>query len=203
MKIKDVYSKDFKTYQFDGIWRDLLGDPEAGGAWLIWGEEKQGKTWFALKLANMLSRFNKTLYISAEEGLDSNFRNAMIRAGLSDKNKKLMLSGYISISVLEEKLKGRKAPKILFFDNLTIYNEEMKYGKFRELLEKNRDKLFIFLAHEENRKPFTTTAKMCKRLAKIIIHVNGLTAFVGGRCPGGLIGIDENTSSIIWGVNRF
>jgi len=57
----------------------------------------------------------------------------------------------------------------------------------------------IFLAHEEKREPYTATAKLCKKLAKIIVHIEGLTAFISGRCPGGTITINEQTAMLYHG----
>lgn len=198
--IKSVYERQFKTYKFSGIWSEVLGEPETNGAWLIWGAEKNGKTWFALMLAQMISTMVKTLYISAEEGLGKNFRESMKRAGIPADNRNLKVEEYIPLLELEDKLKSRKAPKVVFIDNLTIYNEEMKYGKFHDLLKQHRDKIFVFLAHEENRQPFTSTAKMCRKLAKVIVYVQGLKATIGGRCPGGELMIDETKAQLCWGT---
>lgn len=197
--IKSLYEKKFKTYPFTGIWQRAIGEPETSGAWIIWGPEKNGKTWFALMLAKYLSSFEQVLYVSGEEGLNKDFRASCQRAGI-DHTDKIKLFEYVPLLELEEVLAKRKAPRIVLIDNLTIYNDEFKYGKFKNLLRDHDDKLFIFLAHEENKQPYTSTAKMCKKLARIIIHIQGLAAHVSGRCPGGVITIDENKSQLCWGT---
>lgn len=61
LTLKNLYDKKFKTFDFDGVWFDTMKKTETNGAWLVFGKEKNGKTWFTLKLAEYLSRFEKTL----------------------------------------------------------------------------------------------------------------------------------------------
>ena len=61
-RIKGIYGKQllektYKTFPFEGVWEKALGNPEVGGFWIIYGREKQGKTWFSLMLAEYLSKF--------------------------------------------------------------------------------------------------------------------------------------------------
>jgi len=80
---KQLYEKKFKTFEFDGIWADILGEPERGGYWLIYGLEKNGKSTLALSLAKYLSTIEKVAYISAEEGTDKSFQQRCKRIGIS------------------------------------------------------------------------------------------------------------------------
>lgn len=178
----------------------VFGSPEVSGAWLIYGAEKNGKTWFALMLANYFTNHAKVLYISGEEGTGKDFTEACKRAGLEATNTKIKATGYVELDELQKRLDERRSAKVIVLDNITVYNEAFKYGKFKKLIGDNPDKIFIFLAHEENGEPYTSTAKMCRRLAKIIVHVEGLVAQVSGRCPGGTINIDEEKAQLYWGV---
>jgi hypothetical protein len=196
-----IYNMTFKTYPFTGIWQEVFGEPETGGAWLIYGEEKQGKTWFAILLANYLSQHARVLYVSAEEGISKNFADTCKRAGLSAKSK-MAVSGYEPLPELEARLNSRRPPQVVVLDNLTKYSEEMKYGKLLKLLHDYPDVLWLCLAHEEGGKPYTSTAKLCSRFAKIIVRVQGLKGFVKGRCPGGEIMIDEEKAQLVWGTNN-
>lgn len=190
----------FKTFPFTGIFHKTMGRPETSGAWIIWGAEKNGKTWFALKLADYLSEFTKVLYISAEEGIGLGFVEACKRAKLHVDNKNLMFNEYIPLEELSKILARRKAPKVVFIDNCTIYADELKAAALRQLLQNNPDKLFVFIAHEEKKQPYTATAKLARKLAKVIMHVEGLAARVSGRCPGGVISIDETKAALYWGA---
>ena len=194
-----LFQKKFNLFRFTGFWKSILGEPSRGGFWIVIGPEKNGKTTFALKLADYLSKHEKVLYLSAEEGLDKEFKEAAIRADIDPNNKNLLFSEYIELAEFEEKIRKRHAPKIAIIDNITVYRDELKNGALRKLQLDHPNTTFIFLAHEEKNEPYTATAKLCKKLAKIIIHIKGLTAFVSGRCPGGEIIIDENTAMLYHG----
>ena len=201
LTIKNIYDKKFRTFSFDGVWKDTIGEPEQAGFWLIYGAEKNGKTWFSIKLADYLSKFARTAYVSAEEGLSKAFVEACERAGL-EPNSNLKFMEYTSIEELDAKLEKRKSPKVLVLDNITMYVDELKNGVLRKLHHKYRDtKLFIFVAHEEKNEPYTATAKLAKKLAKVIIRVEGLACFISGRCPGGTLMIDEEKAMLYHGTN--
>lgn len=198
MSINILYSKKFKTFPFEKEWKQLFGTPERSGMWLLYGNEKNGKTTCALKLADYLSEFVKTLYVSGEEGLGYEFVQACKRAKMQSK-KNLQFSEYVPVEELDEKLTKQRSPSIVFIDNVTVYSDELKNGKLRAFLKRHPNKLFIFIAHEEQNQPYTSTGKLCKKLAKIIIHVQGFQASVSGRCPGGKMFIDEEKGKLYWG----
>lgn len=198
--LKALYTQEFDSYDFDGVYKEVFGQPERDGAWMIWGMEKNGKTWTALDLANYFSRFVRTLYVSAEEGIGKNFVQSIKRAKIDPANRQLKFVEYITLDELDVILGKRRAFKVVFLDNMTIYNEEMKYGRLKDLLKKHRNVLFVILAHEERGEPYTSGAKLLSKLAKVIIHVEGLKANVSGRCPGGNMIIDEQKAQLCWGT---
>jgi predicted ATP-dependent serine protease len=200
LTIKNLYDKKFKTFEFDGVWLDTMGTPEVNGAWLVYGAEKNGKTWFSLTMAEYLSKFAKTLYISAEEGTGMTFVDACKRAKINLKSKSLRFLEYTPIDELDERMSKKRSEKIIIIDNITIYADELKNGVVRKLLRKHKDKLIIFIAHEERNEPYTATAKLVRKLAKIIIRVQGLACFVSGRCKGGVLMIDENKAMLYHGT---
>jgi len=198
--IQNLYDKKFKQFAFDGLYKKAMGLPESCGVWLIYGAEKNGKTWWALKLADYLSTFAKVLYISAEEGTGMDFVNACRRAQLQANNRQLHFEEYMPIDDLMEKIESRKSAKVVLLDNCTVYNDELRVKVFRELKYRFPEKLFIFLAHEEKKEPYTALGKIAKKWANIIMHVKGLTVNISGRCPGGIISIDENKAALYWGA---
>lgn len=200
LSIRTVFSKKFITYGFSGIWKEIFGDPEKGGVWIVYGPEKHGKTWFALLLANYISQFEETWYISAEEGLNKDFVAAMNRAKLNPENRQLKFRDYTPLENLIERLDKRNPPKVVLVDNVTVYKDELAYGGFTGLIKKFPETEFIFLAHEDKNEPYTATAKMIKRFAKIIVRVEGLAVFVSGRCPGGTLTIDESKAALYHGT---
>ncbi|MBN9312925.1 MAG: hypothetical protein BGO40_02790 [Chryseobacterium sp. 39-10] len=198
--VSNILSRKMQTLALTGIWLTIFGKPErTGKVWIIYGEEKQGKTWFAMLFAQFLSSLETVLYISAEEGLGLTFQEVIMRANFDPKNKKFKAYGYLPLTELRESLKKRYAPKLVFIDNVTFYSDELKNGGLQELLKENPDKLFVFLAHEERGEPYTATAKMIKRMADRIVRVQGLVATVGGRTTGGQFVIDQEKAMILHG----
>jgi hypothetical protein len=201
LTIKNVYDKKHTSIEMDEPWCNVFGEPEANGIWLIWGAEKNGKTWFALQLANYLSVNAEVIYISAEEGIGKAFVETCKRAKINESNKHLKFFEYISIDELNEKLAKRRSSDIVFIDNITIYNDELKNGLLRKLTNDFPNKLFILLAHEERNEPYTATAKLAKKLAKVIVYVKGLACNVYGRVPGGTLTINEEKAKLFYGNN--
>ena len=201
LSAKNVYSMAARKMPFTGVWERVFDRPEYGGAWIIYGPEKNGKTSFALMLANYLSTIERTLYISAEEGMQDSFKRAMFRAGISPENRTLKFTDYLPIEELEKRLARRKSERIIFVDNITVYKDELKDRVLWNLIKNHPTVTFVFLAHEEKGEPYTATAKACRRYAKIIVRVQGLAAFVSGRVngKGGHIVIDEEKAALRFG----
>jgi adenosyl cobinamide kinase/adenosyl cobinamide phosphate guanylyltransferase len=199
LTVRNIYDKKHKTFAFDGVWHDVLGNMATRGIILIYGREKNGKTWFALQLANMLSQYERVLYISAEEGVEKEFAESMRRAGIETGNRSIGFDEYVPLDELDERLQKRKSQRVVVVDNLTIYNDEFKNGNFRKFVKTHEDKLLIFIAHEERGEPYTSSAKIASKLAKAIVRVQGLACFVGGRVPGGRLMIDERTARLYHG----
>lgn len=197
--IKNIYDKEYETLQLDGIWADVLGEPEANGSWLIYGRDKNGKTWLALSLALYLSKIKKVLYISAEEGTGLAFKNTMLRVGVDTCDTNLHLLEYESFECIENRLAKRRSADIVFIDNLTIYQYELKKSTLASFMARHPRKLFVFLAHEERGEPYTAPAKLVSKLAKVRFHVKGLQCNVNGRVPGGVLMIDEKKAKLFHG----
>jgi len=200
LTVQNLVKKRFKTYPFTGFFKEVFGTPSTNGIWLIYGKEKNGKTWGALLLSEMISQYTKVLYISAEEGTDLEFQNAVKRAKIDTENKNLHFAEYETIDELYIRLKKRKAPKVIVLDNLTIYNEELRGNGIKKLKQDFPNTHFICVAHEERNKPYTAAAQMASKLAKVIIRVIGLTLIVGGRVPGGNLLIDEEKALLFHGT---
>jgi len=192
--------KPERTVSFHNeLLQQAIGDAEAKGCWLVYGPEKNGKTWFALKLAKELARVEKVSYISAEEGTDKSFRDACDRAGIT-KCDRIMWDEYLTLDEIIEKFNKPKTARVIFIDNLTIYADEFKNKSFREFLNSMPGKLIICLAHEERKEPYPAVARMAKKLSKVYVQVRGLKAFVTSRfSTGGELVINDEMSELYWG----
>lgn len=192
--------RSYTVVRFDiELFTDVIGEAERKGCWLIYGIEKNGKTWLTIKLAKSIAAYEKVVYISAEEGMDKSFREAAERAGITNADK-VQFSDYMSLDEILEKFSKPKTANILIIDNMTIYADEFKAIKVRYFIEAFPNKLIIFVAHEERKFPYPACARMVSKMAKVIINVKGLRAFVTGRfSKGGSIEINEEMSEMYWG----
>lgn len=179
---------------------EVIGNAERKGCWIIYGYEKNGKTWFTLKLAKEISKYERVAYISAEEGLDASFTNAVKRAGITTSDD-ILWDEYLPIEDIVKKFQKQRSANVIVIDNLTMYSDEMKPTEIKKmLLDALPNKLIIFVAHEERKEAYPAIARMAKKLAKVIFHIVGLKAFVVSRfSPGGELTIDEEKSEIFHG----
>lgn len=200
LTVKNLYDKTYITYAFDGIFKDVFGLPSIHGIWLIYGKDKNGKTWGVLILCEYLSRFAKIWYISAEEGTDMEFQASAKRAKIDVNNSKIHFSEYVSIEDIKTRLKKRNPPKVVVIDNLSMYKGELTSEGVKQLKLEHPKTHFIMVAHEERNQPYTAAAVMAKKLAKVIIRVQGLTLLVGGRVPGGNVLINEEKAILYHGT---
>lgn len=171
------------------------------GCWLIYGAEKNGKSWFALWLARQLAKGERVHYISAEEGLEDSFKCACKRAGITTADN-ILWDAYLSVDEIIEKFSRQRSANIIVIDNLTMYEDELKKSELKKkLLDALPHKLFVFLAHEERKQPYPALARYAKKMANVYFHVQGLRAEVTSRFGGGgHIVIDEKKASIYHGV---
>lgn len=200
MSLKTLYSKQYKTLELPAPWCDVFGVPETTGTWIVFGNEKNGKTWFTLMLSDVLAKLGKVLYISAEEGTAKTFQDNCRRAGLDVTQRNFQVIDKAPIHELIPYLKKRKAPRIVVFDNTTAY-EEITPKVYRKLRDEFGDThLMIFIAHYEKNEVVGATAKLVKKLAQVICYAEGLRTHVSGRCPGGFLDIDQTQSQIYHGT---
>ena len=202
LSISNLYDKKYENIPLSGVWADAFGKQEYGGAWLIYGSEKNGKSSFALMLANYLSKIGSTLYVSAEEGTIETFKDACMRAGIERSNQNLKVLEYYPLEALKkDHFEKRRKPRFVFIDNLTVYKGEITDEVIFSLTKEYPDITIIYIAHEEDNEPYMAVGKACKRFARVIVRVIGLTAFFSGRLgsKGGEFVIDTEKAALIHG----
>ena len=145
--ISNLYDKKFKVFPFTDDFLDVFGTPTTGGCWIVYGKEKNGKTWASLLLAKALKKYGRALYISAEEGFDKDFVESCKRAKIPPKCKGLHFLSYQSPCSLRERLSKRRAPEVVFLDNDTVYSETLRPKEFQSLLLDFPQVLFVLIAH--------------------------------------------------------
>ncbi|SCY94286.1 P-loop NTPase family protein [Flavobacterium caeni] len=199
ISVKTLLGKKHETFTLDGILGEVLGEQESSGIWVLYGNEKNGKTTLALMIAEALTQFGSVSYISGEEGTGFSFQQNVKRSKIDLKQTKIKFYDYLEIPEIEAMLSKRQASRIVVIDNATSYVDDLKSAVLRKLKMKFPKVLFIIMAHEEKNEPTTAMAKLAKKLCNVYIRVVGLTAFVGGRCKGGTIIIDDQKAMLYHG----
>lgn len=186
LSARNLYDMKPNCFDFKGTLGEMLGTPPKNGVWSIQGKEKHGKTAFTLSLVKYLSNYSKVWYVSAEEGTDPLFIDAVRRAEIPATSK-IGFMEYTPLETLTQKLKMRNAAKIVVIDNMTAYMDEFKRNGIVDFMRAHANILLIFISHEERNEPATGAGRYVKKMAKIIIRTEGLQAVIGGRCPGGIV----------------
>lgn len=181
---KNVLDARFKVADFAGKWLASFGKPELRGAWIIYGESGSGKTHFALELLKYLSGFvDRAAYDTLEQGLSLSFQNAWKDAAMHEVGSRVIVLAKEPIKDLRERLRKRKSPDIVVIDSITALVGFTR-AVFIELINEFPDKLFVFIAHEENNKPYPAIAQHVRKLSEVKIRVEGYKAFITTRFQG-------------------
>lgn len=182
---KNVLDARFEVADFSGRWLESFGRPELRGAWIIYGESGSGKTHFALQLLKYLSGFvDRAAYDTLEQGLSLSFQNAWKDAAMQEAGRRVIVLAKEPVEELRERLRKRKSPDVVVIDSITAlvgFTRETFMGLINEFPEK----LFIFIAHEENNKPYPAVAQHVRKLSEVKIRVEGYKAFISSRFGGG------------------
>lgn len=174
---RNVCDASFKVADFTGEWLATFGKPELRGAWIIFGESGSGKTHFALSLLAYLTQFvDKAAYDTIEQGLSLSFKNSWLDANMAEVGNKVVVYSKEQIPALRERLRKRKSPQVVVIDSITALVGFTR-STFASLMDEFPDKLFIFIAHEENGKPYPAVARHVRKLAEVKIRVEGFKAF--------------------------
>ena len=181
---KNVVNARFEAAEFTGRWLASFGRPELRGVWIIYGESGSGKTHFALELLKYLCGFvNRAAYDSLEQGLSLSFQNAWKDAGMQEAGSRVVVLNKEPVGELKKRLRLRKSPDVVVIDSITALVGFTR-SAFLDLTSEFPGKLFIFIAHEENGRPYPTIARHVRKLSEVKIRVEGYKAFVTTRFKG-------------------
>lgn len=180
---REILNAKFKALEFEGQWRASIGQPEAKGSWLIWGNSTNGKTRFALQLAKELAKFGKVVYDSLEEGKSLSMQAAIRSVNMLEAGANFNLLDMESIEDLKARLKRDRRIRFVIVDSLQYSG--LNYSEYKRLREEFGNKLFVFVSHADGKEPAGATAKSIRYDAFVKIWVEGYKGFVQSRYGGG------------------
>ncbi|MDR0872539.1 MAG: hypothetical protein LBN27_03595 [Prevotellaceae bacterium] len=186
----NILNTKHKTLPFTGKWLDSFGTPAPTGAWIIYGASGSGKTSFALQLAKYLTKFDKVLYWSIEQGNSKTFQLAWKREKMSECGTNIMVADEGELSAVENDMFGsiikrmsqKHGRNILIIDSLTPLKAQSftiaKYEAFRKRL---KNKLIIWLSHEKWELPDTKVGDYIMKMADLKMRCEGYKVFANTR----------------------
>jgi hypothetical protein len=169
----DIEKMKFNTLPFEGDWKDLIGEPEIAGSWIIWGKSANGKTRFALQLAKYLAGFQKVYYNSLEEGLKLSFKKALEANNIKAVGNKF---GFHKerFNQMCARLRKERSPNIVIIDSLQHFR--ITTAEYYSLLEEFPKKLFIFISHAQGTEPKGELADEIRYNSDVKIRVHQFIA---------------------------
>lgn len=179
---KELQTMKFKTWAFEGKWKDFLGTPETSGCWMIWGNSFNGKTSFVLQLCKYLSEFDSVIYDDLEEGWCQDTQDAVKAAGLDNVGSKFLHLHKEPIALLKKRLAKHKSANIVVINSLQY--AELNLKGYMDLRANFPKKLFILISHAEGKHPEGRIAKRIRYDCAKKIRVEGFRAFAQVRGKG-------------------
>ena len=110
--IRDIVTKKYDIFPFEGKWKEAFSNPECYGVWFIWGNSGNGKTSFVMQLCKELCKYDRVLFVSLEEGTSLTVKNSLLRFGMMSANGKM---GFVKESIQELSARLRQHIEVYFF----------------------------------------------------------------------------------------
>lgn len=182
---KALGSAQLRKLDVEGEWKDLLGEPERRGSWIVWGRSYSGKTSFCVKLARYIAEIGERVaYISLEEGSSVTMQRAFEREAAKNVNNRLSLWCDMDLEEIEAELDKQRSPQVVVIDSVQYLG--INYAGYKRLRAKYPQKLFVFVSHAtETKEPSGATASRIRYDASVKIMVEGFVAHAFSRYGGG------------------
>ena len=169
----DIEKMKFVTLPLQGVWKDLIGEPEIAGSWIIWGKSANGKTRFAIQLAKCLAGFQKVYYNTLEEGLKLSFKKALEANNIKAVGNKFCFHKE-KLPQMRARLDKDRSPNIIIIDSLQHFR--ITIPEYQSLIDDYPKKLFIFISHANGAEPKGEIADEIRYNSDVKIRVHQFIA---------------------------
>ncbi len=182
---RELAAVEKRMLPFAGEWERFMGQPEACGVWLVWGQSYNGKTRFVLKLAKYLAELGeKVALLSLEEGDGASMRRAFAENCMEAVNQRVSLWVDMDYEEMKSELKKQRSPKVLIIDSLQYLG--IDYRHYKTMKREFPNKLFILVSHaNRNNQPKGSLAEQVRYDAMVKIQVSQFRAKANSRYGGG------------------
>lgn len=185
---KEVQNMTHKVLPFEGVWRDVFGQPEQGDTWFITGPSASGKSSFVMQFAKMLCGLGSVLYVSLEEGVGLSMQMRLKQFRMDEVQGSFRLITDGGIESLRERLHKKKSAMFIIIDSYQMAHDEggWEYLKAKALIDEFPRKTFIFISQEDRGKPISKAAIRLKYISGVKVRTQGYRAYCQGRYSGGV-----------------
>lgn len=169
----DRVKKEFDCLEFEGKFKELIGNPSRVFSAIIWGLPKGGKSNLALRFADYLQEyFGKTIYIAAEEGESVTLQEKFKDIGGSkltvvESRNREDISDYLKVSDAE----------FVFIDSINTAGIDSDYLEL--LKEENVKKSFVGITQATKGGTFKGDQALTHNCDFMIKVVDGVTYHSG------------------------
>ncbi len=181
----DIARRNFRTLEFEGEWRNHIGQPELSGSWIAWGASGNGKTAYALQVAKYMSQFTKVHYNTLEEGMRQSFKMALERANIKSVGKGRFGFHAEDYDQLILRLEKKRSANFVVIDSTQYFFRSMNIKHYFELLEMFPNKLFLFMSHGQGANPKGKLADHIRYHSDVKIYVKDFVAEIQASRFGG------------------
>jgi len=182
LSVTEISKMNKKTFDFEGDFFNMLGNPETTGVWFVWGNSGNGKSSFVMQLCKELARFRKVAYNSLEEGVSLSMKENVIRNNMAECSRNFLLIDGESIEDLTARLMKKKSPDVIVIDSFQY--SQLNYRSYIKFKEQFKNKLIIFISHADGKSPSGRSAKSVMYDSTLKIWIEGYKAFTKGRFYG-------------------
>jgi hypothetical protein len=179
---KDIESKKYECFDWDGEWLSAFGNPAMNSRWFVLGPSASGKSSFVMQLAKKLCEYGPTLYMSYEEGVGMEFQRRLKLMKMNEVQGRFVVTPDDTYKEIMDRLSKPKSPRFVVVDSFQV--SEWSYEQALELMKRYPQKGFVFVSQEDKGQPMGKAAIRLRYIADMKIRVAGYKAYCQGRSAG-------------------
>lgn len=179
--LKELVSMEYETIAWKNeAFRELVGDAESRGSWIVWGKSFNGKSSFAMKLMQELAEIGySVLYVSNEEGFGKSLRDRV--KGLVGLDIRFMKDA--RKEDLEKELHKQRSAKCIIVDSIQYLGiNQAGYNRLRRLFP---NKLWVWISHANDKEQPKGIGDYVRYDSDVKIVVSNFVANANSRFGGG------------------
>lgn len=179
---KDIESKKYECFDWDGEWLSAFGNPAMNSRWFVLGPSASGKSSFVMQLAKKLCEYGPTLYMSYEEGVGMEFQRRLKLMKMNEVQGRFVVTPDDTYKEIMDRLSKPKSPRFVVVDSFQV--SDWSYEQALELMKRYPQKGFVFISQEYKGQPIGKAATRLRYIADMKIRVAGYKAYCQGRSAG-------------------